>query len=66
MQGGINSTRRNRRNIINNVYQRGEQLRNGFEQLSKKFPEIIRDKRGLGLIQGLVINDDYIDAKEIH
>ena len=33
--------------------------------MSKKFPNIIRGKRGLGLIQGLVINDDYADAKKI-
>ncbi len=55
----------NRRNIINNVYLRGEQLSAGFEELSKKFPNIISGKRGLGLIQGLVINDDYADAKKI-
>ena len=32
---------------------------------SKKFPNIISGKRGLGLIQGLVINDDYADAIKI-
>jgi len=55
----------NRRNLLNNVYQRGEQLSSGFEELSKKFPNIIRGNRGLGLIQGLIINDDYCDAKKI-
>ena len=55
----------NRRNLINNVHLRGEQLRAGFEELAKKFPNIIRGKRGLGLIQGIVINDDYADAKNI-
>ena len=35
------------------------------EELSKKFPNIISGKRGLGLIQGLVINDDYADAKTL-
>jgi len=30
-----------------------------------KFSNIITGKRGLGLIQGLVINDDYADAKKI-
>jgi len=55
----------NRRNLINNVYLRGEQLSAGFEELSKKFPNIITEKRGLGLIQGLVINDNYTDAKKI-
>ena len=33
--------------------------------MSKKFPKIISGKRGLGLIQGLVINEDYADAKKI-
>jgi len=55
----------NRRNLVNNVYLRGEQLCAGFEELSKKFPNIITGKRGLGLIQGLVINDEYADAKKI-
>ena len=32
---------------------------------SNKFPEIINGMRGLGLIQGLVINDAYTDAKTI-
>ena len=54
-----------KRNIINNVLLRGDQLSDGFEELSKKFPNIIRGKRGLGLIQGLLINDDYADAKKI-
>ena len=33
--------------------------------MSKKFPNMISGKRGLGLIQGLVINGDYADAQEI-
>ena len=44
---------------------RGEQLGAGFDKLSKKFPNIISGKRGLGLIQGLVINQNYVDAKKI-
>ena len=55
----------NRRNLISNVYLRGKQLRTGFEKLSKKFPNIISGNRGLGLIQGLVMNNDYADAKKI-
>ena len=55
----------NKRNLVNNVYLRGKQLSTGFEELSKKFPNIINSKRGLGLIQGLVINDNYTDAKKI-
>ncbi len=54
-----------RRKILNNVYQRGNQLKEGFIKISAKFPNIINGIRGLGLIQGLVINDSYTDAKTI-
>ena len=54
-----------RRKILNNVFSRGNQLREGFIKLSDKFPHIINGIRGLGLIQGLVINNVHTDAKTI-
>ena len=54
-----------RRKILKNVLERGNQLNEGFTKISAKFPKIISDIRGLGLIQGLVINDSYTDAKTI-
>ncbi len=54
-----------RRKILNNVLERGNQLKEGFIKISTKFPHIINGTRGLGLIQGLVINDSYIDSKTI-
>ena len=33
--------------------------------MSAKFPNIINEIRGIGLIQGLDINDSYTDAKTI-
>ena len=54
-----------KRNILNNVLLRGDQLSEGFKQLSHKFPKIISGKRGIGLIQGLVIKDEYTDLKTI-
>ncbi len=54
-----------RRKILNNVYSRGNQLGDGFVKLSDKFPHIINGIRGIGLIQGLVINNLYTDAKTI-
>ena len=54
-----------RRKILNNVFERGNQLYEGFTKISAKFPNIINGIRGLGLIQGLVINDAYTDAKTI-
>ena len=54
-----------RRKILNNVLERGYQLNEGLIKLSEKFPNIIDSTRGLGLIQGLVINNAYTDAKTI-
>ena len=54
-----------RRKILKNVFERGNQLNEGFTKISAKFPNIISGIRGLGLIQGLVINDSYTDAKMI-
>ena len=54
-----------KRNILNNVLLRGEQLSSGFKKLSNKFPKIISGERGMGLIQGLVIKEEYTDAKTI-
>ena len=54
-----------RRNILNNVFLRGNQLNEALIKISAKFPHIIKGVRGIGLIQGLVIKDDYIDAKTI-
>jgi len=54
-----------RRKILNNVFSRGNQLNEGFVKLSNKFPNIIIGIRGIGLLQGLVINNSYTDAKTI-
>ncbi len=47
-----------RRDIINNVHNRGVQLQNGLKELVKKFPKSLKGVRGLGLIQGLVLQDE--------
>ncbi len=54
-----------RRKILKNVFERGNQLNAGFTKISTKFPNIINGIRGVGLIQGLVINDAYTNAKLI-
>ena len=54
-----------KRNLLNNVLLRGKQLSDGFKKLSNKFPNIISNKRGIGLIQGLVINNQYTNAQAI-
>ena len=54
-----------KRNILKNVFLRGTQLNEGLIKISDKFPHIIKGIRGIGLIQGLVINNEYTDAKTI-
>ena len=54
-----------KRNLLKNVCLRGKQLDEGLSFLANKFPKIIKGKRGIGLLQGLVINKEYIDAKSV-
>ena len=44
--------------IQKRVRERGDQLKKGLIKLSEKYSNIIRSTRGIGLIQGLVINDN--------
>ena len=47
-----------REHILDNVTQRGEQLREGLEKIKDEFPEILGDVRGMGLIAAVeVVND---------
>ena len=54
-----------KRNLLENVNSRGNQLSDGFKNLWNKFPQIISGHRGLGLIQGLVMNNDCINATTV-
>lgn len=45
-------------NILDNVQARGEQLSNGLEKLAEKYPAVLADVRGWGLLKGIRINDD--------
>jgi acetylornithine aminotransferase len=45
-------------NILQNVTQRGEQLRNGLRAIASKYPQHISDVRGWGLINGLELSAD--------
>lgn len=41
--------------LLNNAEQRGQQLRAGLQSLAQRYPELIEQVRGWGLIDGLVL-----------
>lgn len=47
-----------RDHILENVQQRGEQLRMGLQQLASQYPHLIAEVRGWGLINGLELKAD--------
>jgi len=47
------------KDFLQNVRDRGEQLRVGLTELQKKFPQIIDEVRGVGLMIGLKINQKF-------
>ena len=46
-----------RRDLISNVQQRGDQLRQGLNALVERFPQLLQNTRGWGLLQGLVMQE---------
>jgi acetylornithine aminotransferase len=47
-----------RDNVLQNVEQRGEQLRSLARGLANKYPKLIKEVRGWGLINGIELQDD--------
>jgi acetylornithine/N-succinyldiaminopimelate aminotransferase len=45
-------------NILTHVQARGEQLQNGLKAIAQKYPNLISEVRGWGLIVGLVLNSE--------
>jgi acetylornithine aminotransferase len=45
-----------RENILGNVQARGEQLRAGLRAIASKYPQVVSDVRGWGLINGMELN----------
>ncbi len=45
-------------NILQNVVERGEQLRTGLQAIALKYPDLIVDIRGWGLINGLELSSE--------
>ncbi|MEL6437792.1 MAG: aspartate aminotransferase family protein [Cyanobacteria bacterium J06621_8] len=51
-------------NILQNVQQRGEQLRAGLRAIAQKYPNLVSEVRGWGLINGMELRSD-IDLTSI-
>ncbi len=47
-----------KRNLLNKIVERGNQLKVGLTNLSAKYSKIFISTRGIGLIQGLVLKDN--------
>jgi acetylornithine/N-succinyldiaminopimelate aminotransferase len=45
-------------NILDNVKARGDQLSDGLSKLAEKYPKILDETRGWGLLKGIKIRDD--------
>lgn len=45
-------------NILDNVQARGKQLRQGLEDLAKKYPDTLGQVRGWGLLLGVAVNPE--------
>ena len=54
-----------RRNLLNNVIVKSEQLEKGLSKILYEFPNLIEGKRGIGLLQGIILKKDLINAKTI-
>ena len=52
-------------NILDNVKARGEQLSAGLEKLSEKYPSLLGEVRGLGLLKGVECIAEDITAGEL-
>lgn len=45
-------------NLLQNVQERGEQLRAGLQAIAQKYPDLIAEVRGWGLINGMELKSD--------
>ena len=52
-----------RRNLLQNVISKGTQIEEGLNQMTSDFPHIIKGRRGMGLLQGIVLKENSIDLK---
>ena len=54
-----------RRNLLQNVISKGNQIEEGLSQMASDFPHIIKGRRGIGLLQGIVLKENSIDINAV-
>jgi len=54
-----------RRNLLQNVISKGNQIEEGLSQMASDFPHIIKGRRGIGLLQGIVLRENSLDIKSV-
>ena len=54
-----------RRGLLENVQQRGEQLQQGLQQRVEQWPQLLAGQRGWGLIRGLLLREGSISAIDL-
>jgi acetylornithine/N-succinyldiaminopimelate aminotransferase len=52
-------------NVLDNVRARGEQLEAGLKAVAAKYPKILGEARGWGLLRGIEVVDDNIPPGKI-
>jgi len=54
-----------RKNLLHNVLMRSNQIEEGLDIIVKEYSNLIKGYRGIGLLQGIILNEEVIDAKKI-
>ena len=54
-----------RKNLLHNVLMRSNQIEEGLDIIVKEHSNLIKGYRGIGLLQGIILNEEVIDAKII-
>ncbi len=54
-----------KKNLLHNVLMRSIQIEEGLDNISKEYSNKIAGHRGIGLLQGIVLREEVIDAQKI-
>ena len=54
-----------RKNLLHNVLMRSNQIEEGLDIILKEHSNLIKGYRGIGLLQGIILNEEVTDARKI-